>query len=78
MVFKLFHRQNAKFAKEEKTLGKTQASGERKLPDSRELRNQILESYGIKFSRATESKAQGVGHGAKGRSNRLGVSVNGF
>ena len=51
MVFKSFHRQDAKFAKEEKTLGETQASGERKLPDSRELRNQILVSYGIKSPR---------------------------
>ena len=58
MVFSSFHREDAKFAKEEKTLGKTQASGERKLPDSRELRNQILESYGIKFSRATESNSR--------------------
>ena len=32
-------------------MGKTQASGERKLPDSRELRNQILVSYGIKSPR---------------------------
>ena len=50
MVFKSFHREDAKFAKEEKTWGETQASGERKLPDSRELRNQKLVSYGIKSS----------------------------